>query len=221
VGGGGVIRGVLERHSAQCSSLSFLHIVFFPLSSPFTSPSVRLKRERKKRKKQASISPARRQQQPLFYLLSEGPDDSSGQAHWMKRRSVWGGEGGGHTKGLATDISWKLLYDVSAHQRTATAIVGLVGRWRSRRRCTVACFSVFSVLHENQVCTTEAIYFMFYVVTFQRLAAFCTFSLRTCGSGAVLYVGLHRYKIHVGYTWTAVVLVQGMLLPSKSYYFGY
>lgn len=40
---------------------------------------------------------------------------------------MWGGRGGRHTKGPATDISWKLLDDVSAHQRTATAIVGLIG----------------------------------------------------------------------------------------------
>lgn len=73
----------------------------------------------------------------FFYLPSEGPDNSSGQAQWMKQRSVCQQRvcvcwevvvGGGSTKGLATDISWKLLDDVSAHQRTATAIVLLIGR---------------------------------------------------------------------------------------------
>lgn len=53
--------------------------------------------------------------------------------------------GGGHTKGLTTDISWKLLGDVSAHQRTAPAIVELLGRRRSGRPGTDACFSIFSV----------------------------------------------------------------------------
>lgn len=86
----------MERHSTQYSFLSFLHIVrFFPsLSSPlFTSPCVSAKRVRQRKKekerereKQASISPARRQQQLLFYLPSEGPDDSSGRARWMKRK---------------------------------------------------------------------------------------------------------------------------------------
>lgn len=136
--------GVVERHNTHYSCIGFFlpsTLLFF---SPFTSLSVGVKRvKQKKIEKQASISPARRQQQPLFYLPSEGPDDSSGQAQWMKRRSVWGGGGGRHTKGLATDISWKLLDDVSAHQRTATAIVGLIRRQRSRRHHTVACFSIF------------------------------------------------------------------------------
>lgn len=38
--------------------------------------------------------------------------------------------GGAHTKRVTTDISWKLLDDVSVHQRTATAIVGLIGKQR-------------------------------------------------------------------------------------------
>ena len=62
------------------------------------------------------------------------------------RVCVWGGGcggGGGHTKGLATDISWKLLDDVSAHQRTAPAIVGLIAKQRRHR--AVVCLGVFAV----------------------------------------------------------------------------
>ncbi len=51
--GWGVIGGVVERHSTQYSFLSFLHtVVFFFLSSPFTSPSVGVKRVRQKKKKE-------------------------------------------------------------------------------------------------------------------------------------------------------------------------
>lgn len=62
----------------------------------------------------------------------EGPDNSSVQAQWMRRQVceenglVLGG--GGCTRGVATDISWRLLDDVSAHQRTTTAIVGPIGK---------------------------------------------------------------------------------------------
>lgn len=76
----------------------FPPLSLFPLHFPFCgceASEAGRKKKRKEREKQASISPARRQQQPLFYLASEGPDDSSGQARWMKRRSVWGGGGWG------------------------------------------------------------------------------------------------------------------------------
>lgn len=64
--------------------LSFLSSLHFPLCERGTSEAE--KKKEKEREKQASISPARRQQQLLFYLPSEGPDDSSGRARWMKRK---------------------------------------------------------------------------------------------------------------------------------------
>lgn len=88
-----------KARSVACflSSTLFLCVcvfLFFPLPFPFCKCEAS-EAEKKKSEKQASISPARRQQQPLFYLPSEGPDDSSGQARWMKKRSVWGGGGWG------------------------------------------------------------------------------------------------------------------------------
>lgn len=77
---------------------------------------------------------------------------------------------GGHTRGLATDISWKLLDDVSAHQRTAKAIVGLFGRQRSERQRTVACFSVFSVLACGAQCAQQRQYILPHGVTSEKMS---------------------------------------------------
>lgn len=106
----------MERHSTQYSFLSFLHIVrFFPsLSSPlFTSPCVSAKRVRQRKKKREKRERNRRpsllqgdNNSFFFYLPSEGPDDSSGRARWMKRKvcvrvrvCLWGQGGWGAYQG--------------------------------------------------------------------------------------------------------------------------
>ena len=99
-GGGEVMGGVVERHSTQ-HSLSFLSstLFFFFLSSslhfPFcgceASEAEKRKRERE-REREGNRHPSLMQGDNnslfFFYLPSEGPDDSSGRARWMKRRSV-------------------------------------------------------------------------------------------------------------------------------------
>lgn len=143
-----VFGSVVERHSTQCSFLSST-LLFSFLSAPFTSPSLSVKRVRQEEKKRRGgnrrPSLLRGDNNSLFFISRQRALTTA-----VARRRRWGVVVGraGHTKGLATDISWKLLDDVSAHQRTATAIVGLIGRWSSRRHCTVACFGIFTVLHK-------------------------------------------------------------------------
>lgn len=121
----GVIAAVVERHRAKCSLppqhcwvlYSLLH--FVGCESKW-GENRRLFFSQRDNNKPIFLSPARMQ----------GPDNSSDQPCSMNRSGLWGEEG--HTKGLAADISWKLLDEVYKHQETATAIVMLGSQW-----CTV------------------------------------------------------------------------------------
>lgn len=84
--GGGLL--VVWWNATARSRAFFLSstLLFFYLSSPFTSPSVR--EAEKKRETGVHLSCKETTTAYFFYLPSEGPDDSSGQARWKKKRSV-------------------------------------------------------------------------------------------------------------------------------------
>lgn len=121
------------------------------LSSPFTSPSMGVKQvrqeRRKKKKGETGIHSSCKETTTasFFNLPSDGPDDSSGQARWMKR-SVWGGG----VRGAYQGTRHRYLLETARRCLCASenSHSHCWARWE-----TEAAFSAFcSVLHKHLQC---------------------------------------------------------------------
>ncbi|MED6290313.1 hypothetical protein CHARACLAT_011870 [Characodon lateralis] len=133
VRGGGGLQLLAVRGNTTARSVAFFLYFFLPCFFPFLLPSssvsVNQVRQKKAKKKNVHLF-CKETTTALFSNFGRKvlTTTEAGLAGSEEKCVEQRGEVGGHTRGLATDISWKLLDDVSAHQRTATAIVGLFGK---------------------------------------------------------------------------------------------